>query len=273
MPHILVATDFSDVANNAVHYACKLAGDYHVSICVLHSFIIPVTFSDTPMPVMPIDEGRQIAEERMQEMVNSLTIIYPGLTITSKIMFGDVTDCLEEYAEKEQPWMIVLGNSGLGNTTIWLGSNVLSALKNLKHTVVAIPGGFEYKKPGKLCFACDFKNVADHLQTEKMLQLTKETGAQLHVLNVDYQNRNYSTDMLLESTDLHEALKAVNPVYHYVEKENVEEGIQEFVDANSMDWLIIVPHKHSFFESLFHKSHTKAIMKMVHIPLIALHEK
>ncbi len=273
MPHLIVATDFSEVAENTVRYACELATDFKSEVILIHSFMIPVTFSDTPMPIMPVDEGREIAEERMQELVTSLQASYPGISISSKIMFGDIVDCIEEYSEKETPLMVLLGNSGTGDSSLWLGSNALSALKSLKQTVVAIPPEAKYKRPEKLCFACDLKNISDHLQTSKLLTLAQHLGAQLHVLNVDYQNKNFTPETPFESTELHTALAPLNPVYHYVEKENVEEGIQEFIEANHMDWLVIVPHKHSFLESLFHKSHTKAIMKMVHIPLVAIHEK
>jgi len=272
MSNILVATDFSGVADNATQYACDMARDLHASVTIMHSFIIPVTFSDTPMPVMPVDEGRQIAEDRMQELVAKLQSAYEGLEIHGKIMYGEIVDCIEEYTEDTKPWIIVVGNSGSGDTALWLGSNVLSALKNLKHTVMAIPPESTYRKPEKVCFACDYKHITDHLQTGALLNLVAETGAQLHVLNVDYNNKGYAPDDALESTELHSALKAANPVYHYVEQENIEAGIESFITANQMDWLVIAPHKHSFFEGLFHKSHTKAIMKMVHIPLIALHE-
>ncbi len=270
---ILVATDFSPIAETAVGYACRLARDFQAPLTLLHAFVIPVTFSDTPMPVMPLDEGRTIAEERLQAIVADLHREFPEIEIERKVMFGDITDCLEEYMEIEKPWMVILGNSGTAEQALWLGSNVLAVLKNLKNTVMAIPPEVSYRKPEKICFACDFKNIADHLQTEDLMQLASRTGAQLHVLNVDYQNKNYSTNTLPESPELHAMLAPLNPVYHFVEKENVEEGIQEFITANQMDWLVIVPHKYSFLESLFHKSHTKAIMKKVHIPLIAMHEK
>lgn len=273
MPHILVASDFSDLAAKAVHYACCLAGEYRMPVTVLHSFIIPVAFSDTPMPVIPVDEGREIAEERMQELQQTLAQTYPELEIRGKIMFGDITDCLEEYTEEAKPWITVVGNSGTDDAMLWLGSNVLSILRHAQSTVVAIPPDASYKKPEKICFACDFKNIADHLQTEQLVHLVQTTGAHLHVLNVDYHNANFDADRTLQSTKLHTALASLNPVYHFVEKENVEDGIQEFIEANRMDWLVIVPHKHSFFESLFHKSHTKALMKETHIPLVVMHEK
>lgn len=272
MSHILVATDFSPVADTAIHYACGLAKDFGTSVTILHSFIIPVTFSDTPMPVMPLNEGREIAEERIKELADQLRARYQGLEIKTRIMYGDLADCLEEYTEETTPWLTILGNSGTGNTSLWLVSNVLNVLKHARSTVMAIPVEAVYKKPEKLCFACDFRNIADHLQTENLVQLARKTGAQLHVLNVGAHNRDDSGEMIVENTELHKALSELKPVYHFVEKENVEEGIEEFIEANQMDWLIIVPHKHSFFESLFHKSHTKAIMQTVHIPLVAMHE-
>jgi nucleotide-binding universal stress UspA family protein len=222
---------------------------------------------------MPIDEGKEIAEERMEELTTGLRTSYPGLDISSKIMFGDIVDCIEEYTEKEVPLMVLLGNSGTGDSNLWLGSNVLSALKSLHKTVVAVPQNASYKKPEKVCFACDFKHVTDHFQSSKLVSLTQTLGAQLHVLNVDNQNKHFTSETPIESSELHQMLAQLNPVYHYVEKENVEEGIKEFIDENHMDWLVIVPHKHSFFEGLFHKGHTKAIMKMVNIPLVAIHEK
>lgn len=271
MAPILVATDFSEVAGNAAHYACQLARDHNSPVTLLHSFIIPVTFSDTPMPVMPVDEGRTIAEERMNELTAEYRQAYPGLDIRGKIMFGDIVDCIEEYTEQTPPWIIVLGNSGLGDSMLWFGSNVLNALRNLRYPVLAVPRDTGYRRPEKLCFACDFKHIADHLDTEALSVLVHTTNAQLHVLNVDHLGKN--PPEADETSTLHRLLAPLNPVYHYVEKEHVEDGIKAFMEQNQMDWLIIVPHKHSFFEGLFHKSHTKAIMKSVPVPLIALKEK
>jgi nucleotide-binding universal stress UspA family protein len=51
-----------------------------------------------------------------------------------------------------------------------------------------------------------------------------------------------------------------------------EEAIEDFIEKNEIDWLVMIPRKHSFFEGLFHKSHSKAIARRVRIPLVALHE-
>jgi nucleotide-binding universal stress UspA family protein len=136
---------------------------------------------------------------------------------------------------------------------------------------MAVPAGVKYKKPENVCFACDFTNIADHFQIEALGALIREMHAQLHVLNVDFKNKH--SEATLRTTELHQGLSALDPVYHYVEKEHIDEGIRDFVEANHMDWLMIVPHKHSFWEGLFHKSHTKALVKLSHIPIVALHER
>lgn len=273
MPTILAATDFSAVADNAINYACKLAGDINASVTIIHSFFIPVTFNDTPMPVMPIEEGRTIAEDRMKELIQSYRDRYPGVNIESKILYGEIVDSLQEYAAEINPDLVVLGNSGSGDTALWLGSSVLSALKNINYPVLAIPGNISYSTVSKLCLACDFKNVTEHFPFRQIASLVNMLKAELHVLNIDHNNKHFGTDTPFELSNLHSYLSDAKPQYHYVDDEDTDKAINDFVKQNRMDWLVITPHKHSFFEGLFHKSHTKALVKMSDVPLVALPEK
>jgi len=59
--------------------------------------------------------------------------------------------------------------------------------------------------------------------------------------------------------------------FHFIENESVQEAINDFIDHNDMDLLIMLPKKHSFFESLFRRSQTKEMLYHSHIPILALH--
>jgi nucleotide-binding universal stress UspA family protein len=273
MPVIIAATDFSPVATNAVHYACRLANACNAAVHIVHSFIVPVTFSEAPMPMMTIDEGRQIAEDSMTELHQQLSSTYPGQDIQTFVTYGDITDSLQEYAEKVQPIMIVVGNSSDEGTSFWLGSNLISELKELPCTVMAIPSNAVYQPAKKICLACDFKQVTDTFPANDLISLVKATGAELHVLNVDHKNREFGADTPLNTERIHEFLHSVDPQYHFIDNGDIEAGINSFVGLNNMDWLAVIPHKHSFVEAMFRKSHTKAIVRMSHIPLVALHER
>ena len=60
--------------------------------------------------------------------------------------------------------------------------------------------------------------------------------------------------------------------FHFIENESVQDAINDFIDANEMDMLIMLPKKHSFFASLFKKSQTKEMLYQSHIPILALHQ-
>ncbi|HXS38069.1 MAG TPA: universal stress protein [Flavipsychrobacter sp.] len=268
MPVIITATDFSDVADKAVNYACRFAGEHGASVTVLHSYIVPVTFSDTPMPAMPIEDGRQIAETSMNTYISKLVGSFPDIEITGKVIYGDIIDTLEEYTEEEKPWLIILGNNQ--EDSLWLGSTVLSALRHLHYPVVAIPPDAVYRPVKKICLACDYTHITSAFPTQQLLDLVINTKAELHVLNINYTS-DADPAVKQESKELHALLDSAQPEFHFVDNPKIDEAIQQFVESNHMDWLVVIPQKHSFFDGLFHKSHTKAMIQMSHIPLIALH--
>jgi nucleotide-binding universal stress UspA family protein len=245
---------------------------YQHAVTIVHSFIIPVAITENPMPVMPIEESRLAAEESMAELIARLRAQYPSLSISSHITYGEITDSLQEYILESKPWMVVVGNSTTEDTAFWLGSNLLSELRNLSCKVLAIPPGAKFNEVKKICLACDFKNVIGHLPAAELNAVVKHTGAKLDVLNVDHDNKEFGTNTPLESEELHILLKDSAPVYHYIDNEDVEEGINNFTRLNHTDWLVVTPHKHTFFERLFQKSHTKEIVKKVNIPILSLHE-
>lgn len=272
MPTILTATDFSEIANNAVQYACKLACTQGALLKVLHTYMVPVSFNENPMPIMPIDESKEIAEEQMSELKKSLQQEFPDLNISSKIVYGDIIENLKEKADEEKPMLIVVGNTSSENEGIWLGSSLMSTLRHMTSPVMAVPPNCNYKAIKKIGFACDYKVADKKLPTEDLLQLVKRHEASLHVLHVDHDNKSFDTETPLHSEQLHNALSSASPEYHYIDNKDTAQGIQAFVESNDIDMLIVVPHKYSLLDGLFHKSLTKAIIKLSHIPVIALHD-
>lgn len=273
MNTIIALTDFSEAATNAVNYACRLAKACNTSVTVMHAYIVPVAFSDMPMPLLAPDDARQIADEKMNAFLHTLPDLYPGLTIYSKIMYGDIIDCVEEYMEDGvRPMLVILGNSGTGNSSM-LGSTGLSALRNIAASVMAVPATTHYRQVKNICLASDLRQVSDAFPADALKELVNATGAALHVVNVDSENEHFKPDTPFESSMLHQMLANVSPQYHYETNTHPDEGIHDFLEKNEMDWLVVTPHKHSFLEGLFHKSHTKALMRMTDIPIVALHQE
>lgn len=272
MSVIITATDFSDVASEAVHYACQMATHTNSDLTVVHSYTIPVAFNDNPLPIIPLEDGKNIAEKSMSELLSELQEKYTNITISGHVMYGDITDNLKDYLNEVAPWLVIVGNSSSDDEYSWLGSSLLNTLRSIPCPVMAIPHGTIYKENISMCFACDYKNVAEALPTARLTKVVQQLGASLHVLNVDHNDKRYTTDTPYEMAQLRELLSPISPEYHHIESEDINDGILTFVADNNIDVLVVTPHKHSFFESLFHKSHTKTLVHKSNVPILAIHD-
>ena len=168
--------------------------------------------------------------------------------------------------------MIVVGNSIAGDKNTWLDNTLREEFKKLKYPVLAVPPHMEYKPVQKICFAFDNKHTGNDVALQQLSDLTASLHAELHVLNTQPDVHNQDNNLDIDPNTKNK-LSAANPHYHIVfDVQDIDGAINEFAEKNNMDWLVMIPRKHSFFEGLFHKSHTKAVTQNSPIPIVALHE-
>ena len=252
MPLIITATNFSDVAGNAINYACSLANEHKADVMILHSFIIPVTFSDIPLPGSVINDTQDEAEEFLASEVSRFKTIYPEINIKGKIIYGSTVDAIDELTEEcGEPWMIVVGNSTTEENHTWLDSTVLDAMKNSDYPILTIPPNFAYRPVHKICFAFDNNLKGIERALKQIAALTNMLNAELHVLNVQKDTHNPDNipdinggaKMVLDSVNVH---------YHIIfDSGSVDKAIDDFTNKNKFDLLIIIPRKYGFFAVRF----------------------
>src|SRR5690606_38849166 len=98
MKTLIVPTDFSDVATNAMNYAADLALAINASIRLLHVFQIPVSYDNTdiPLPLIDIGELEKIHQDKMDELKELLETSTSGkLKIEAEAKPGMLTDYLK----------------------------------------------------------------------------------------------------------------------------------------------------------------------------------
>ena len=268
MNKILVATDYSPAAQNAVKYAANLALQQNAALELLHAYIIPFAYTDSPVPLLNIDEIQQIAEDSMKTALSQVRNAFPQLTVSSRILPGDLIDCLSEITESDPPGLIILGKSGSGNSNFFWGSMAVSALRHLKTPVLAVPAHSEWKAVKKIAFAADYHQFNEQTPTVEILKWTRELQASLEVLHVDKSGTETQIPELLK-----QKLSEADPVYHSILSDNLEDIISGFVTENHVDWLVVIPKKYGFFENIFHKSRTKGLTQASNVPVLALHQE
>ena len=67
-------------------------------------------------------------------------------------------------------------------------------------------------------------------------------------------------------------LADLEPVYATIKNNEFVHGIEQYVRAHSIDMLMILPHKHSFVERLFFKTHTAELIEKLQVPIVCITE-
>lgn len=273
MKSIIIPTDFSPVAVNAMNYAVDMAKEIHASVTLLHVYQIPVSITEVPVVMASVEDIKASAEQKLNEVKKGIEHITSGeVKVYTEARVGNVVDELEEFSKRIQPFAIVMGSTGLtGLERILFGSTTLTAIRHLTFPIIVVPIGTKYKSIKKIGFACDFQQVIETIPTAYIKSLVNLYNAEFHVLNVDYENRHFKPDTPEQSLLLHTLLEDLNPSYHFINNPDIEDGINEFAEKNNLDLVITIPKKYKLLEGLFRKSSTKQLIFESHIPIMCIH--
>ncbi|HRF16718.1 MAG TPA: universal stress protein [Chitinophagaceae bacterium] len=275
MKTIIIPTDFSPTATNAMHYGIDMAKAIHASVILLHVYQVPVSYTDTPIVLVSVEELRKEAEQKLEKLHKEVEHLTSGsIKIYTEARLGNIADEIENLCEKVKPFAVVMGSKGsTGIEKILFGSTTLTAIRHLTWPVICVPPGKVYGNGiKKIGFACDFRNIVETTPANAIKTFVKEFGAELHILNVDYHNKQFKPETPEQSALLHTMLEEVNPLYDFIEHRDIEDGLNEFAEKNNLDLLITIPKKHKLLDGLFKPSSTKQLVVQSHIPVMCIHE-
>ncbi len=274
MRSIIIPTDFSPVSTNAMNYAIEMAKELKTSITLLHVYQIPVSITEVPIVMASAEDLKMEAEKKLDEIKKGVEHISSGeLKIYTEARVGNVVDELEDFCEKIKPFAVVMGTKGAtGFERILFGSTTLTAIKHLSFPVIVIPPGATYKSIKKIGFACDLQQVVETTPIQYIKDMVNEYKAAFFVLNVDYDNKHFKPETPEQSLLLHTMVESLKPSYHFIEHEDIEDGIHEFAETNNLDLVITIPKKHKLLDTLFRPSSTKQLVFNSHIPIMCIHE-
>jgi nucleotide-binding universal stress UspA family protein len=122
--HVLVPTDFSASAEQALDYAIRLARTFNARLTVLH-VIQPIPMGGVDMgvalPETYLQEVEEAAQGSMEEALARVTAA--GLTAAQVVLYGVPFQEIVETAKARQVDLIVMGTQGrTGLMHVLLGS-------------------------------------------------------------------------------------------------------------------------------------------------------
>jgi len=281
MKTLVVPTDFSSVSVNALNYAVDMAQAINAGIVLLHVYNVPVSYSDGPLAAetsISIEELKRTAESRLEEMkINVVKLTAGKIQVFSEARLGETTEELEQICKSLEPLAVIMGSHGTtGLERMIMGSTTLTTIRHLKCPVIVVPPGTTYQGIKRIGLACDFDNIVQSTPVEYIKNLVKEFGAELYVLNVEdkaqEEDEDITTTHAMDTAYLDAVFEEVSPQYIQLTGKDVVECINSFAENNSLDMVMVIPKKHRFIDSLFHKSKSKELITHAHIPIVSIHE-
>lgn len=267
MKSILVPTDFSDVCNNAIEYAAKLAKAIDYDIVLLHVYHVPVPVSTgVPTVMIAVDELQNRHEERLKKVGEEL-MRRTGVKVTCKAKMGLAVD--EILDEENNSSLIIMGMRSAGKLSETLiGSITTATLKKSNIPVLVIPENVKFKAPEKIVFATDYDPNADPATLDSLENFIKPFGSRIYAVNIRITKGGTSQKNASEAEPDND-----EKLYYIHEHEDLVEGINDFVENKKADMIAIIPHKYNFLEGLFHKSISKKMAFHTHVPLLSLPDR
>jgi nucleotide-binding universal stress UspA family protein len=275
MKPIIVLTDFSPVALNAVKYAADLVSAMNSDLVLMHVCRLPVAYTEVPIIPDTMSALMKEAEDKLSALKTDLAS-QPGnkINISCEVRTGTVISEAENLADSLSPYAIVMGSYGKDSLERMIfGSNTIDAMKNLTCPLIVVPADGKFKTIRKIGLACDLKRVAETAPVEEIRALVKQFNAELHVIHVNREDEGvYTKEKIAEAGLLQEMLSDMNPVYDFLNNVDIDKGLSDYIEKHDIDMLVIIPKKHGLFGKFFRKSNAKQLLLHTHVPLMSVHE-
>lgn len=260
---ILVPTDFSENANNAMSFAKKMAHKNGSTITLLFAFYAVYDFAAQAEEVLDTIEAdaKKALKKAVKEGEDE------GLVIDSKIVQGSVATAVTKTAYQEDYDLIVMGTQGAsGIKKALMGSNTGHVIKESMVPVLAIPAMSQLTDT-KTTVSIAVQHIDEEIKNfNTLIYLTKALDCQYKAFHIGNKTDSTDSEKLRTAVTTNFPEKPID--FQLVEADNFNEGIQTYLEQNPTSILVMFYRNKSFFEYLFNKSHSVEMAYHTHVPLL-----
>jgi nucleotide-binding universal stress UspA family protein len=274
MKTILVPTDFSDVATNAIEYAAEFSKTSKAKLLLFHACHFPIQVSQAPFLSTAEDfQLEEDSDEQMKLMVQNLRNKYgENFNVDYLSSVGFASDEITLIAEEQNIDLIIMGTHGIEGNNKFFGSNTIQVIKHTHCPILIIPTDVKFQRPEKIIFASDYKKIKDEFILNPLVQIAALYDSEIMIFNVEQNGVLSTIDEALEGIKLDRVFENIKHSYWFSEKKNIVDAINELSYKNHAAMITMIKRQHSFFERIFSSSTTELMTSYSHLPLLMLHE-
>ncbi|MFL1896222.1 universal stress protein [Aquimarina sp. 2-A2] len=276
MKKIIVPTDFSDNALNALHYAVELFKYERCEFFIMHAYADEVYDNNSVISRELLDDYKasvlQTSENALAALLKKLAEISPNPRHTYKTMsrFGNLVDETNELVDEQNIDVVIMGTRGkTDDRKITFGSHTLQVLKYVKCPVLAIPSGYNYIRPKTILFPTDFRLPYKRRELKVLQCLGKSYRSVIHCLYVS-KFEKLSIRQEDNKAFLMDTLKDTDVKIHIQDFDDLTAAINTSVDDYGAQMLVMINSRHSYLESILYQSTIDKIGLHLKVPFFVM---
>lgn len=277
MKRILVPTDFSLQAQNALKVAAEMAKRFNGEIFLLHMLELPMQLVGTAASGSAIGGSQQdlpeaiyfmkLAKKRFQKIMQEPYL--DGINVHETVEFHQAFDGIMEVSEKHNCDIIIMGSNGAtGFKEMFIGSNTEKVVRNSNIPVLVIKKHHQEFNVKDIAFATDCDTGNKHTLNQA-IRFAKKMEARLHLVYINTAN-NFKTNADAEKC-LNEFVKGEEDkeftlnIYNDV---SIEDGILNFAKSINAGLIGISTHGRKGLAHFFNGSISEDLVNHAQQPVI-----
>ncbi|RDY58036.1 universal stress protein [Flagellimonas nanhaiensis] len=276
MRTVLIPTDFSNNALQALKYAQELYKCKRTCFFILHAFADEVygEYKTTPQEEIKKAEEkkRREIEEKLDKLVEEVMDHPPNPLHTFETIasFDNLVDGINDFVNEMNIDMVIMGTKGeTSDHKTTFGSYTIEVFKYVQCPVLAVPKDFEYKQPKTILFPTDYMLPYKRRELKLLGDLAGDLKSEIHCLYItDFEvlsPRQEDNKLFLEG-----ALNRAYLSFDTTSVKNKAEAIMEYIKEKDVGMLVMVNSRHSFFEDMLYRSTVDLLSLKVKVPFLVM---
>ena len=274
--NILLPTDFSDNAMNAIQYAINLYAKETCTFYIMHSSYFKYAQSRTLITSHFIATLKKQGQDQMDELLQQLQTQNTNSNHEFKSILTneDLKIAIRDMVEEYQINLIVMGTKGANEAPdIFAGSNTVDTIHYVKNCpVLIVPKSHEYIKPRLIAFPTDYNRFYKDKELRPLLNMADLHSSKIKIFHINVEKKLTTVQKNnMKVLDDYLLFHAHN-FYWLPKNTEKSKAIEAFIKDLNIDILVMVNYNHSIIENLLNEPVIKKLAFHPKIPILVVPE-
>ncbi|QDO94971.1 universal stress protein [Formosa sediminum] len=281
MKNILLPTDFSENAWNAIEYALQLFKEETCNFYIIHSFDQPDSSSymgvTSAMAKESIYNAQvEFSKQGLRDVLAKVKSTYPNPNHTYKCVsiYKQFKDAVKKVVVDYKIDCIVMGTKGASAIKeITVGSNTAGLIGVVNCPIIAIPKHTQFKGIKEIGISTDYDIEFTEKGLQPLMELAKSNASLISVFHIMDRVKKLTTQQEEKSEILRKLLSNFSANYFTLTDIGVITGVRAFVQSRNLDLLCVIAREQDFLKRILNQSYSKTISSKSNVPLLILNVK